>query len=124
MKYDVLINVATRGDLRPWNTGSDLLGQVFSNPRLTPEKIATFGEVTARNGAPVEALQDCKPSWGAEGSMRINGTDVPLIQDFSWKRGKVAKSLGVVTFPADNMKGERITGGVLFQSQFRAEPPA
>ena len=97
------------------------MDSVFSVEKLKPQRAATFGEVTAKHGFDVETLEDCQPHWASKGTMRLNGAQSDFFEDFNWKRTKVAKSQGMVTFPSTNVKGIRLSGGLYFESQFRKE---
>lgn len=121
MNFDLTINIQTNADLSSWETGRELLRGVFSNAKLTPQRVATFGEVTAKHGFDVADIEACEKHWAVKGSMRVDGALRELTQDFHWKRTKVAKSQGHVTFSSVNMKGRKIPGRVFFQSQYRKE---
>ncbi|MBC9248495.1 hypothetical protein H4P12_17680 [Paracoccus sp. 11-3] len=121
MSQDLIINITSQQDMSSWDVGKKILEKIFSVPKLIPEKIATFGEVTARNGFSISDIGQCEPYWAAKATMRISGAPVDILQDFSWKRSKVAKSKATVTFPTKNMKQDQILGGIFFQSEFRKD---
>lgn len=116
-----MADIQTFADIQSWGIGEQLLSPLFSENRLRPQRIATFGEVTSKHGVDIEAVDDCKPHWASKASMRIDGAPVEFVQDFNWKRTRVAKSIGVVSFPSANLKGTLISGGLFFKSQFRKE---
>ncbi|MGU3400493.1 hypothetical protein ACLBWS_12245 [Brucellaceae bacterium D45D] len=121
MSYDLTINIQTNVDLSSWKKGKELLSGIFSDAKLTPQRVATFGEVTVKHGFDVSDIQMCEKHWASKGSMRVSGVLCEFTQDFHWKRTKVAKSQGVVTFPSVNLKGKKIPGRLLLQSQYRKE---
>lgn len=121
MIYDLNINIQTNADISSWETGKELLRRIFSNAKLTPQRVATFGEVTARHGFDVSDIETCEKHWASKGSMRVSGTLREFTQDFHWKRTKVAKSQGSVTFSNLNMKGKKLSSRLFLQSQYRKE---
>ncbi|WP_107497091.1 hypothetical protein [Thalassobius sp. I31.1] len=121
MNDDLLMNIQTYSDLHAWEIGEELLTPLFLTEKLKPQKVATFGEVTAKHGFAVESLVDCKPYWGTTATMRVAGTKREIFEDFNWKRNRVAKSQGMVTFPSNNMKGTRLSGGLFFEAKFKRD---
>lgn len=121
MQKKLIANIKTHKDIQSWEVGEPLLRSVFSVEKLKPQRAATFGEVTARHGFDVEAVSDCRPHWAGRATMRMNGSQREFFVDFNWKRTKVAKSLGSVTFPSTSMKGTRLSGGLFFESQFNPD---
>lgn len=120
MKYELVTNVQTTMDLQPWETGRAILSELFSEKQLSPQKIATFGEVSSKHGVEVEGVDDCRPYWGTKASLDVEGTKISVLEGFYWKRARTAKSLGMVTFPSSNMRGIRMEGGVFFQSEYKS----
>lgn len=121
MQKALIANIQTLKDIQSWEVGEPLLRSVFSVEKLKPQRAATFGEVTARHGFDVETVSDCRPHWAAKATMKMNGAQIETLEDFNWKRTRVAKSQGMVTFPRTNMKGTRLSGGLFFESQFKAD---
>lgn len=121
MQRDLIINVQTLVDIQSWQIGEQFLNSLFSIEKLRPQKVANFGEVTAKHGQGVEVLEDCQPFWAPEASVRSDGSLSVFFQDFNWRRNKVCKSIGVVDFPTINRNGKKIQGGILFESEFKKE---
>ncbi|MGY5810865.1 hypothetical protein ACXHXG_24605 [Rhizobium sp. LEGMi198b] len=121
MKPDFLITVQTREDLVPWEVGKKILSMLFSETKLIPERVATFGEVTKSHGLNIVDIEDCRALWASKAMMRAGGSQYEVIEDFHWKRDKVAKSQGAVTFTSINAKGVKRPGSIFFQSQYRRE---
>lgn len=121
MKSTLIANVQTFSDIQAWGVGEQVLVPVFALDKLKPQRAATFGEVTAKRGFDVDALEDCQSHWASKATMRLNGAQTEFFEDFNWKRTKVVKSQGMVTFPSTNTKGTRLSGGLYFESQFRKE---
>jgi hypothetical protein len=121
MKYDILMKLQTDADMTSWDFGAKFLSPLFRETWITPDRAATFGEVTATHGFDVKYLGECRAHWGSKAVIRTNGSLNEFVQDFHWKRRKVSKSQGYVTFAETSIKGKRIPGRVLFQSQYRNE---
>lgn len=121
MKSDFLIAAQTRDDLAPWEVGKKILSVLFSEPKLTPERVATFGEVTKSHGLNIIDIEDCRALWASKATMRVGGSQYEVVEDFHWKRDKVAKSQGAVTFPSTNARGVKRSGSIFFRSQYRRE---
>lgn len=121
MQKALIANIQTIKDIQSWDIGVQLLRSVFAIDRLKPQRAATFGEVTAKHGFHVEAVEDCQSHWAARAKLHVNGEQREVFEDFNWKRTLVPKSQGMVTFPSTNMKGARLSGGLFFESQFKNE---
>ncbi|QSB45844.1 hypothetical protein IDJ81_07120 [Tsuneonella flava] len=121
MKYDLLIKVQTHADLTSWTVGEKILSPLFEDGRLVPERAATFGEVSASHGFDVDGIMECRAHWASQAVMRANGTSDVFPEDFHWRRRKVAKSQGYVSFAETNARGKKIPARVLLQSQYRKE---
>lgn len=121
MKYDLLIKIQTHADLTSWKVGEKLLSPLFKDGRLVPERAATFGEVTASHGFDVEDIKECRAHWASQAVMRTNGSSDKFTEDFHWRRRKVAKSQGYVSFSEASMRGKKIPTRVFLQSQYRKE---
>lgn len=122
MKYDLVSDLVFETDIGEWEFGKRLLSGVFGIPKLSPQRIATFGEVSRRNGTDVTLLDDCEEFWGRQAILSVGNSKTTITEDFHWKRNGRLKSLGVVTFPGRNMLGGRIPGGIFFLAQFGSEP--
>jgi len=121
MTYDMLIKIQTRTDLSSWVVGKKILSRVFSEPKLIPQRAATFGEVTVSHGFSVVHIEDCGKHWASKAMMRSNGTQSEFIKDFHWKRNRAARSAGTVTFTDKDLRGELLEGSLLFESEYRKE---
>ncbi|WP_349295664.1 hypothetical protein ABEB22_14310 (plasmid) [Thioclava sp. 'Guangxiensis'] len=107
MKADLVIAIKTQKDLTSWEDGERLLSAVFSEPKLAPQRVATFGEVSSRNGSNVDALDDCRAHWAPKGTTVANGTTSDFTLDFHWVRKKMTKSQGAITFASATKSRER-----------------
>lgn len=121
MKYDLLINIQTYADLTSWTVGEKLLSPLFEDGRLIPERAATFGEVSASHGFDVEDIKECRLHWASQAVMRINGSLEEFPEDFHWRRRKVAKSQGYVSFAEANKRGKISPACIFLQSQYRKD---
>lgn len=121
MRFELIIDIQTRADLTSWERGEEILNQVFSDSKLTPEKVATFAEVTSKNGKSVNCISECETLWASKGEMRIGSKLRNFTEDFYWRRNRVVKSQGAVSFASVNMQGKSIPGRIHLQSQFRTE---
>lgn len=121
MQNKLVAKIQTLNDIHSWDIGGSLLQSVFKVEKLKPQRVATFGEVTAKHGFDVETLGDCQYHWASKTTMRLDGSPREFFQSFHWRRSKVAKSQGMVTFPSTNLKGTRLSGGLFFESQFKKE---
>ncbi|WP_114391082.1 hypothetical protein [Notoacmeibacter marinus] len=121
MQNKLVAKIQTLNDIHSWDVGGSLLQSVFKVEKLKPQRVATFGEVTAKHGFHVETLGDCQSHWARKATMRLDESPREFFQSFHWRRVKVAKSQGTVTFPSDNLKGTRLSGGLFFESQFKKE---
>lgn len=121
MKCDVQLEIQTNADLTSWAVGERILSPLFCNAKLTPQKAAIFGDVTAKYGFDVENIEDCKEHWASKAEMRHDGSLSEFNADFNWKRRKIAKSQGYVTFSNTNRRGKKIPARVWFRSQYRKE---
>lgn len=121
MRNGLLANIQTFKDIQSWEIGERVLTRVFSVEKLKPQRVATFGEVTVKHGFDVESIEDCRLHWASKASMRGEGVLTELLEDFNWKRTKVAKSQGMVTFPKKDMRGTQLSGGLFFEAQFRKD---
>ncbi|WP_349295668.1 hypothetical protein ABEB22_14330 (plasmid) [Thioclava sp. 'Guangxiensis'] len=98
MKTDLVIAIKTQKDLTSWEDGERLLSAVFSEPKLVPQRVATFSEVSSRNGSDVSALADCRAHCALKATIEAKGAKSEFTQDFHWLRKQVAKSQGAITF--------------------------
>ncbi|MFT5869667.1 MAG: hypothetical protein ACI8TF_001780 [Paracoccaceae bacterium] len=121
MNYDLVMNTQTEADLHSWEIGEQLLAPLFATEKLRPQRFSTFGDVTPKHGFDIERLESCRPYWGTTASMRIAGTQREIFEGFNWKRTRVAKSQGVITFPSNNMKGAHLSGGAFFQAKYNKD---
>lgn len=101
MKSDLVIEIKTQNDLTSWEVGERLLSEVFSAPKLIPQRVASFAEVSSRNGSDVGALADCRAHWGLKATLKVEGAKSEFTQDFHWVRKRVAKSQGAITFAGE-----------------------
>lgn len=118
MADSLIINIQTRMDISSWETGKTILSPAFSRKKLSPQQIATYGEVTSSNGTSVTGIDECEANWAVPASVRVRGSFYASIQDFHWKRLASVKSKGAVTFPYTNSTGSTVSGGLFFQSQY------
>ncbi|MCX8281900.1 hypothetical protein OSJ77_17040 [Phyllobacterium sp. 0TCS1.6C] len=118
MNHELVFELQTNADLTPWPVGQDLLSQVFAEPKLRPQRIATFGEVSARHGLDIAGIEDCRDHWANRATLRVNGSLSEFHQDFHWKRRMVPRSQGSVSFSTTNIYGEMLPARIWFQSQF------
>ena len=121
MKYDLVLKLQTNSDFTSWEVGGKLLSGIFSEARLAPQKVATFGEVTAGHGHDVDCFKNCKPYWASKATIRIGGSQRDIIEDFHWKRQKVTKSQGYVKFTSTNVRNKTLPGWITLYSQYRKE---
>lgn len=120
MNYDLVMNFVTTNDLSDWSVGKEILSNVFNEPKLTPQRIATFGEVTGKHGIDVADLSDCQKYWANIGTSTFNGVSDSFLLDFHWKRKGTIKSQGSVVFP--HIRGNTSTASrISFDSKFRKD---
>jgi len=115
------MQIQTGTDLSSWEVGWKILSKVFSDKKLLPERVATFGEVTNSHGLNVVDVEDCRELWASKAMMRAGGSQYEVMEDFHWKRAKIAKSQGTVTFTSISTKGIKRPGSIFFQSKYRPE---
>jgi|GEM_PF-1046825 len=121
MKCDIQLEIQTNADLTSWAIGERILSPLFNDVKLTPQKAAIFGEVTPKYGFEVENIEDCKEHWASKAEMRHDGSLIEFNTDFNWKRYRLAKSQGYVTFASTNRWGRKFPARVWFRSQCRKE---
>lgn len=121
MKADLIANIQTINDISAWKVGEQILTPVFLSEKLKPQRVATFGEVSAKHGVDINELNDCQIHWGLKASMRVSGVRTEIFEGFNWKRTKSARSQGNVNFPSYGSKGQILSGGLYFGSQFRRD---
>lgn len=63
MKCDLIIKIQTISEISSWEAGRRILDPLFSEEKLKPQRIATFGEVMSKTGLNVETLEDCEAHW-------------------------------------------------------------
>lgn len=85
--------------------------------RLAPQRIATFGEVSAKHGIDISELSKCESYWANMTSMSIDGAKHTFPQDFHWRRSSAIKSQGSVIF-SSVMGSKSKVSRVLFESNF------
>lgn len=122
MTFDLVIGMKTQKNLTSWELGERLLSAIFAEPKLVPERIATFSEVSRTNGCAVHGLAQCRAHWAAKGTMRVSGAQSEFIQDFHWVRRKIAKSQGAITFTSPaRTRGLGRFSSIMLWAQYRSE---
>jgi len=122
MKSDLVIGIKTQKDLTSWEDGERLLSTVFSTPKLIPQRVASFAEVSSRNGSDVGALTDCRAHWALKATIEAEGAKSEFTQDFHWVRKRIAKSQGAISFAgATKPRGLPQFSRINFWAQHRPE---
>ncbi|MBC8719174.1 hypothetical protein [Ochrobactrum sp. Marseille-Q0166] len=120
MNYHLVMSFVTTKDLSDWSVGREILSNVFNEPKLMPQRIATFGEVTGKHGIDVADLSECQKYWANIGTSTFNGVSNSFLLDFHWKRKSTIKSQGAVVFP-HIIGNTRTASRISFDSQFRKD---
>ena len=122
MKTDLVIAIKTQKDLTSWEVGERLLSAVLSDPKLAPQRVASFTEVSSRNGSDVGALADCRAHWALKATIEAKGAKSEFTQDFHWLRERGAESQGAITFAsATRPRGLPQFSRIKLWAQYRPE---